>query len=354
MADLLDWSNTINLKQNIDRQRGKDLLTESFGQQDAYKQGANFQQGLAAGTRAVQAQRDPLFQLKELQLKTSIAQSAAAAADHYRDLQLTNQKIQFEQEDQNFFTKAAQDSGGDIKAYKAAVLNYSPKSLRGMDEQRIKLSGLYREETHSETTKMFGKLDTKTQLAVKQMLDQNDGEWSPEIYSFAEQSVKASEAAELRGKMDLVDYRTDAAGRLVEQRYANTRDLMQARNDEFSNRLAQKYQNDLKLIDTKDEKAINLLKERYRLANEAGQMTTITTVYPEQEAEPPSRTGWPWSRKDVPGTGFDYVPARRETVKQRTGAASAATGMGDVTEDEYSKLRPDEMFWWNGKQLRKQ
>jgi hypothetical protein len=368
MADLMAWTEMMNRDRAMGRASGRELLTESFGQQKAFRDKASFAEGVEAGREAVSQSRDPLFKLKELQLKLGISHQAAVAADHFRELQLTSQKIQFEQEDQNFFTQAAQQANGDLKAYKSAVLDYSPKSLRGMDEQRIKLNALYKEESDSELTKMFGKLDIQTQLAVKEMLAKNDGEWTPEIYEFARQNVAAAEAAKLKTqieligtrrdaqgqlieqrfrnsqemaeagfkqKKELVDYRTDAQGRLIEQRFENTQELMQSRNEEFSSRLAQKYENDLKLIDAKDEKAKALLQERYRLANEAGQMTSVTTIYPEKPEVKPDRTGWPWDRKDVPGTGSAYEPARRETVKQNpTAAKSSATGMGDVRQSE--------------------
>ena len=124
MDDLLQWSDVFARRSAYNEQKGRDALTESIGQKKAYQEGAGLLDGITAGSRFVEEQKDPLFELKKLSLQAHINDQSAQMADHFRKLKLEENRVQNEQEDQNYLTKAALEANGDWKVLKEKMINF--------------------------------------------------------------------------------------------------------------------------------------------------------------------------------------------------------------------------------------
>jgi hypothetical protein len=217
MDNLQQWSDTFARRGAYNEQKGRDLLTESIGQSKAYKSGASFTEGITAGSRFVEEQKDPMFDLKKMALQANINNQSAQLADHFRRLQLDENRIQNEQDDQNYLTKSVLEANGDWKVLKDKMISFSPKTIMGAREQQIKLNAIAKAGVDAETTKLLGKLDTKTFLAVKQELDKNGGEWTPDVYDLARNSIDEQAKAAADSKIELIGIRRDAQGQLIQK-----------------------------------------------------------------------------------------------------------------------------------------
>jgi hypothetical protein len=192
MNDLLQWSDTFAQREAVGKQQGRDALTESIGQGKAAQGGASFLDTIDAGRNYLQTSRDPLFELKKLELQTNISEQSAKMADQYRNLKIKDAEMASEQRDKNVLTQwSLQYKGKPTEALNAlAAINMeSPYGLKSMNDHRMAITEAM---DHDAWTKSYTSLTPEGRWKVDAAMQASNGVRTKEVVDVFEAEVQKS------------------------------------------------------------------------------------------------------------------------------------------------------------------